>query len=55
MCSELADEKVGTKVEAMSLIREKTTIPIPQIKAWGLAASNPLGLGPFIIIDFIDG
>lgn len=43
------------EVEVMSLIREKTTIPVPQIKAWGLAASNPLGLGPFIIMDFIEG
>lgn len=43
------------EIEVMSLIHEKTTIPVPHIKAWGLAASNPLGLGPFIIMDFIDG
>jgi hypothetical protein len=52
---EYADEKVAMEVEVMSLIGEKTTIPVPQIKAWGLAASNPLGLGPFIIMDFIEG
>jgi aminoglycoside phosphotransferase (APT) family kinase protein len=53
--SEYADEKVAMEVEVMTLIREKTTIPVPQIKAWGLAASNPLSLGPFIIMDFIEG
>ncbi|RAH62798.1 phosphotransferase enzyme family protein [Aspergillus piperis CBS 112811] len=25
------------------------------LRAWGPAATNPLGLGPFIIMDFIDG
>ena len=55
ICSEYADEKVAMEVEILSLIREKTTIPVPQIKAWGLATSNPLGLGPFIIMDFIEG
>jgi hypothetical protein len=39
----------------MKLIIEKTTIPVPEIKHWGLAAENPLGLGPFIIMDFIEG
>jgi hypothetical protein len=55
VCGDYADEKVAMEVEVMSLIHEKTTIPVPHIKAWGLAASNPLGLGPFIIMDFIDG
>ncbi|KUJ07302.1 uncharacterized protein LY89DRAFT_677923 [Mollisia scopiformis] len=55
VCDEYGDEKVAMEVEALSLIREKTTIPVPQIKGWGLAASNPLDLGPFIIMDFIEG
>lgn len=49
------DEKVAIEVEVMKLIRERTAIPIPDIKHWGPAAENPLGLGPFIIIDFIEG
>lgn len=49
------DEKVAMEVMALSLIHNKTTIPVPQVQAWGYAASNPLGLGPFIIMDFIDG
>lgn len=49
------DEKVAMEVEAMKFISEKTAIPIPEIKHWGPAAENPLGLGPFIIMDFIEG
>jgi hypothetical protein len=50
-----ADEKVAMEVKALSLIREATSIPVPKVQAWGLAAGNPLRLGPFIIMDFIDG
>lgn len=55
VCEKLADEKVAMEVEVLTLIRETTTIPVPHIKAWGLAADNVLGLGPFLIMDFIDG
>ncbi|KAL4955158.1 hypothetical protein BDW69DRAFT_193447 [Aspergillus filifer] len=37
-------EKILVEVEAPSMIREKTDIP-----------DNPLDLGPFILMDFIDG
>lgn len=50
-----ADEKVAMEVEVMKLIGEKTTIPVPEIKHWGPAAENPLGLGPFVMMDFIEG
>lgn len=50
-----ADKKLTMEVEAVSLIRERTSIPISDIIAWGLADSNPLGLGPFILIEFIEG
>ncbi|CAG8917487.1 unnamed protein product [Penicillium salamii] len=50
-----ADEKVVMEVEALSLIRERTSVPVPEIRAWGLADANPLGLGPFILMEFIDG
>lgn len=50
-----ADEKVAMEVAAMTLIRDKTTIPVPKVQAWGSAANNPLGLGPFIMMDFVDG
>ncbi|GIJ98285.1 hypothetical protein Aspvir_000401 [Aspergillus viridinutans] len=55
VCDAYTDEKVAMEVTVLSLIRNRTTIPVPRVQAWGLAASNPLGLGPFIIMDFIDG
>lgn len=55
VCDNYADEKVAMEVTALSLIHDRTTIPVPRIQAWGNAASNPLDLGPFIIMDFIDG
>ncbi|OIW22986.1 hypothetical protein CONLIGDRAFT_694359 [Coniochaeta ligniaria NRRL 30616] len=50
-----ADEKVEIEVATMKLVQHRTTIPIPEIKAWGLAADNPLGIGPFLIMDFVEG
>ncbi|KAM0812778.1 hypothetical protein AB5N19_12769 [Seiridium cardinale] len=50
-----ADEKVEIEVATMKLIRQQTSIPIPSVKAWGLAADNPLGIGPFIMMEFIEG
>lgn len=55
ICPDYADEKVAMEVEAISLVREKTSVPVPEIKAWGLAVDNPLNLGPFILMNFIDG
>lgn len=52
---EYANEKVAMEVEALFLIHEKTTILVPKIHAWGLAEENQLGLGPFILMDFIKG
>lgn len=52
---EYRDEKVAMEVEALLLIREKTSIPVPEIYAWGLAEENELGLGPFILMEFING
>ena len=35
-------------------IAAKTTIPVPKIYHFGTAAENPTGLGPFIIMDYIE-
>lgn len=43
------------EVEALHVIREKTSLPVPEVYAWGLARENRLGLGPFILINFING
>ncbi|QKX58314.1 uncharacterized protein TRUGW13939_05436 [Talaromyces rugulosus] len=50
-----ADEKVRIEVETMSIIGERTTIPVPKVHAWGIASDNPLHLGPFIMMDYICG
>ncbi|OQE06526.1 hypothetical protein PENVUL_c017G05713 [Penicillium vulpinum] len=55
VCEDHADEKVAIEVSALNIIRNRTTIPVPTVQAWGPAASNKLGLGPFIIMDFING
>jgi aminoglycoside phosphotransferase (APT) family kinase protein len=55
VCDDYADEKVAMEVTAMNLIRTRTTVPVPSVQAWGPAATNPLGLGPFIAMDFVDG
>lgn len=55
VCDDYADEKVAMEVTALNLIRSSTTIPVPEVQAWGSAAQNRLGLGPFIMMDFIEG
>jgi len=49
------DEKVEAEVATLKLLRDKTEIPVPEVKAWGLAAENKFGLGPFIIMPVIQG
>jgi hypothetical protein len=49
------DEKTAREVEISRFIKRNTIIPIPTIHMWGLSKDNPLGLGPFIIMDFIHG
>lgn len=39
----------------MEFIREKTSIPIPKVTASGRAEGRFAGLGPFIIMEFVDG
>ena len=53
--AEHVDEKVASEVAALEVIRKQTSIPVPEVKAWGLAHQNELGLGPYIIEEFIQG
>lgn len=55
VCDSCSDEKVAMEVTALNLIHNRTTIPVPRVHAWGPATSNLLGLGPFIMMDFING
>lgn len=52
--SSFFDEKIRTEVATMKMIKERTNIPVPHIYHWGYAADNPTGLGPFIIMDYIE-
>jgi hypothetical protein len=45
--------KVSREVAAMYHVKSHTTIPVPAVHHWGLSKDNPLGLGAFIIMDFI--
>ncbi|KAI8271284.1 phosphotransferase enzyme family protein [Colletotrichum sp. SAR11_239] len=49
------DEKVKNEVMTMEFLREKTTMPIPPIRTWGLAEESPQQIGPFIIMDRMRG
>ncbi|OAA53478.1 Protein kinase-like domain protein [Niveomyces insectorum RCEF 264] len=49
------DDKVASEVAALRLLRERTDIPVPEVKAWGTARENRLGTGPFIMEEFIVG
>ena len=42
------------EAETMRYIAAHTTIPVPHVYRCGTAAENPTGLGPFIIMDWID-
>lgn len=48
------DEKVRYEVATMRHVAANTTIPVPHIYHHGTAAENPTGLGPFIIMDYIE-
>ncbi|KAI5862555.1 hypothetical protein GGS23DRAFT_81747 [Durotheca rogersii] len=48
-------EKVVNEVCIIEYLRQHTTIPLPHIRCWGLAEESPHQLGPFIIMDFIEG
>jgi hypothetical protein len=51
---QFAEEKILYEVAATRYIAAHTTIPVPNIIHHGTAAENPTGLGPFIIMDYIE-
>lgn len=48
------EEKVRNEVAVIRYIQDHTLIPVPFVLHWGTKEENPLGLGPFIIMDWID-
>jgi hypothetical protein len=49
------DEKVAAEVAAISIIRQMTDVPVPEVLAWGPASDNRLGLGPFMLVEYVQG
>ncbi len=53
--TDFREQKVRNEVIFLEFLREKTTIPVPRVASWGLTADSPQQLGPFMIMDFVDG
>ncbi|EAW19681.1 uncharacterized protein NFIA_027550 [Aspergillus fischeri NRRL 181] len=49
------DEKVRREAVLMEFVGSRTEIPVPRVIAYGAAHENPTGLGPFIIMTWIEG
>ncbi|KAJ5728891.1 uncharacterized protein N7483_003399 [Penicillium malachiteum] len=49
------DEKVRREAWLMQYLAKETTIPVPRVIAYGMGDKNPTGLGPFILMTWIDG
>ena len=48
------EEKIRGEVAAIRYIQDHNSIPVPFIIHWGTKEESPLGLGPFIIMEWID-
>ncbi|KAI0837383.1 kinase-like domain-containing protein [Hypoxylon sp. FL0890] len=48
------EEKSRYEAATMRYIAANTTIPVPRVYYCGTAAENPTGLGPFIVMEYID-
>jgi hypothetical protein len=48
-------KKVKHEVMVMTYLREHTSIPVPRVHYWGLTEESPQQLGPFIIMEFMEG
>ncbi|CRK33088.1 hypothetical protein BN1723_016894 [Verticillium longisporum] len=48
------EEKVRYEVATMRYVAAHTTIPVPHVYHYGSATENPTGLGPFIIMEYIN-
>lgn len=49
------EEKVKNEGQVLEYLREKTKLPVPRVTSWGLTNESPKNLGPFIIMDRVDG
>lgn len=49
------EEKVYNEVALMKYIAANTQVPVPRVIGYGKAEDNPTGLGPFIIMTWVEG
>ena len=49
------EEMVHNEVALMEYLHKNTSVPVPKVIAHGTADENPAGVGPFIIMTWIDG
>ncbi|KAK7511539.1 kinase-like domain-containing protein [Phyllosticta citriasiana] len=49
------DEKTLNEIAVMEYLREKTSLPVPEVVAYSLTKDTPQGVGPFIITTFFEG
>lgn len=47
------EEKVRNEVAMIRYIYDNTTIPVPFVLDWGTKEETPIGLGPFIVMEYI--
>ena len=48
-------EKVINEVQVLQYLNQNATIPLPCVLGWGLEEESPQKLGPFILMDVIQG
>ncbi|KAL2260284.1 hypothetical protein VTK26DRAFT_5739 [Humicola hyalothermophila] len=46
---------VENEVRVIEYLSANTTIPLPRIRSWGTTEMSPRQLGPFIVMDFVEG
>ncbi|KAF2797109.1 hypothetical protein K505DRAFT_334577 [Melanomma pulvis-pyrius CBS 109.77] len=51
----LRDEKVTNEVSFLNYLGQNTRIPVTRVTSWGMTEENPQKLGPYIIMDFVEG
>ncbi|OBT92290.2 hypothetical protein VE01_09540 [Pseudogymnoascus verrucosus] len=48
------EEKVRNEVAVMRYVHAHTSIPVPFILHWGTREESPCGLGPFIVMEYVE-
>ena len=51
----LMEEKVWNEATILNLLQHNSTIPIPKLIGWGMAAQSPQQLGPYLVQEFVEG